>query len=221
MTTPAPPPRSSVLEAVGLTVMLGGHAVLQEVDLRVHTGRPVALTGPSGSGKSVLCLALTDAVPRVAGQVLLDGGPITRTHRIAQILQSHGLVSGLTAEENVALPLQARGHDRPFIEQQVGRALDDVALTEEAERAVDELSGGERQRVGVARALAFDPDVLVADEPTSELDPDNRRRVLQRLLAFAEGGRILVVASDDPEVLGAFGSVVELSSGRVVPGSGS
>jgi ABC-type lipoprotein export system ATPase subunit len=164
----------------------------------------------------VLCLALTGVVAYCAGQVLLDGRPLTHSDRVGHVLQSHGLISGLTAEENVALPLQARGHGRTFIDRQVHGALADVALSDEADRAVDELSGGERQRVGVARALALDPDVLVADEPTSELDPDSRQRVLRRLMAFAESDRILIVASDDTEVLDEFPRVVELSGGRVV-----
>jgi ABC-type lipoprotein export system ATPase subunit len=219
MTTPDPV-RPSMLEAVGLSVTLGDREVLHQIDLSVRSGEPVALTGPSGSGKSVLCLALTGVVPPRSGQVLLDGGPMNGTRRVGQVLQSHGLVSDLTAAENVALPLQARGEEPLVIEQQVAQALEAVALSEEADRSVDELSGGERQRVGVARALAADPDILVADEPTSELDPDNRQRVLHRLLAFAASGRILVVATDDTTLLDALGRVVELSNGRVVPAAG-
>lgn len=131
------------------------------------------------------------------------------------VLQTHGLVSGLTAEENVALPLQARRVERAEVAARTARALYDVGLEKHAGRPVDELSGGERQRVGIARAIALDPTVLVADEPTSELDPGNRERVLTLFTGLARRGRVVVIASDDPEVAAACGSVVILERGFV------
>ena len=95
-------------------------------------------------------------------------------------------------------------------------ALDSVGLGREAARPVEQLSGGERQRVGVARAAAGDPLVLVADEPTAELDPDNRSRVLALLAGLGAAGSIVVVASDDPEVVATSPLVVELAEGRIV-----
>lgn len=216
-----------VLEGVGLD--LGGRPVLHDVDLELHGGEPVALTGPSGSGKTLLCMVMAGALTVTRGTVRLDrpadGGSSlgglqpagTGSGASGLVLQTHGLVQGLTAEENVALPLQARRVDRDEAARRCAQALADVGLTRHAPRLVDELSGGERQRVGIARALAVDPTVLVADEPTSELDPGNRERVLRLLTAHARAGRIVVIASDDPEIVGACGHVVTLERGTLAP----
>jgi putative ABC transport system ATP-binding protein len=123
-------------------------------------------------------------------------------------------VDELTAEENVTLPLQERRLGPSDIADRTATALAAVGLDTVGRRRVDELSGGQRQRVGVARALAGQPDLLVADEPTAELDPDNRDRVLSLLLDPAPR-RIVVVASNDPEVTGACAQVLHLRDGRV------
>lgn len=234
---PASPPQASRLEVRGAEVAFAGRRVLGPLDLDVVAGVPVAVTGPSGSGKTVLCLTLAGAVRLTRGTIELDGRPFGADDGVAVglVLQGHGLVEALSAEENVALPLQARARSsgagadtagarlggmpmaRADIASVSARALATVGLTEEAGRPVDELSGGERQRVGVARALAGDPAVLVADEPTAELDPDNRERILALLTATTSPPRIVVVASDDPEVIAAFPRVIELGDGTIRP----
>jgi putative ABC transport system ATP-binding protein len=206
----------------GGQVSFAGRRVLGPVDLEVVAGEPVAVTGPSGSGKTVLCLTLAGAVTLAQGTIELDSRPFAADDGVAVglVLQGHGLVEALTAEENVALPLQARAGqpgERAGIARASTQALAAVGLADEAARPVGELSGGERQRVGVARALAGDPAVLVADEPTAELDPENRERVLALLTAPTTPARIVVVASDDPEVIGAFPRVIELGGGTIRP----
>lgn len=228
------------LEGVGVT--LGGRPVLDGIDLVLEPGEPVALTGPSGSGKTVLCLVLAGALAPSRGRVHLqgplelpagagagagsagaggggggagggDGGAVSWSAGL--ILQTHGLVQGLTAAENVALPLQARRVPPPEAARRTAQTLADVGLEKHAARPVDGLSGGERQRVGIARAFALDPVVLVADEPTAELDPGNRERVLRLLGNHARNGRIVVVASDDPEVVNSCGRTVVLEHGTL------
>lgn len=204
------------LSHVGLD--LGGRTVLEDIDLVLEAGMPVAVAGPSGAGKTLLCLVIAGAFEPSRGSMQLETGTevpgaIAPT---GLVLQTHGLISGLTAEENVALPLQARNVRGDDVARRTSTALGDVGLSEHAARSVDELSGGERQRVGIARALAADPVVLVADEPTAELDPENRERVLRLLTGHARRGRIVVVASDDPEVIGACERTVELDGGRLV-----
>jgi putative ABC transport system ATP-binding protein len=212
--------RGATLALGHVGVDLGGHGVLEGIDLVVGAGVPVGLTGPSGSGKTVLCLVLAGALAPTRGHLLLDGRPFVPGDEtpVGLILQTHGLVGGLTAEENVALPLQARGRGlgRDEIGERSLRALASVGLAEEASRPVEDLSGGEHQRVGIARALAADPVVLIADEPTAELDPENRAIVLGLLMAQAAAPTIVVVASDDPEIVAAFPRVVELDRGRIV-----
>lgn len=212
---------SLVLRLEDVCVDLGGRTVLDDIDLLLRGGEAVGLTGPSGSGKTVLCLLLAGALDATRGSLRLEGvaeqdavaGPVARVAGL--VLQVHGLVEGLSAEENVALPLQARGIERGRVSARVARSLHDVGLERHAARPVEELSGGERQRVGIARALALDPWVLVADEPTAELDSGNRERVLRLLTARAQAGAIVVIASDDPEVLGVCGKVVVLDRGKV------
>lgn len=208
------------LRAENVDLDLGGSRALEAVSLVFSAGVPVAITGPSGSGKSALCLVLAGAAEPTRGSVLLDGRPISHVARehVGLVLQVHGVINGLTALENVALPLQARRMEANDVRGHSMQALDLVGLADDRDRLVGELSGGERQRVGIARALAGDPDIVVADEPTAELDPDNRERVLALLLERASRPGIVIVASDDPEVLTRFAGIVELDQGRVLSG---
>jgi putative ABC transport system ATP-binding protein len=208
-----PPPRLCIEAG---EVELGRQVVLGPIDLVIEADTPVALTGPSGAGKTVLCLVLAGALPLTRGRRVLEQGGTTAAVSVGLVLQNHGLVSALTAQENVALPLQAQGLERSEISERVALALSAVGLAAEVGRPVDELSGGERQRVGVARAVAGDPTVLVADEPTAELDPDNRQRILALLTGTP--GRLVVVASDDPEIVATFPRVLHLDGGRLATG---
>src|ERR1700722_5380360 len=168
---PAKGPAELRVENVGLE--FAGNPALVAVTIAFSAGVPVAVTGPSGSGKSALCFVLAGAVEPTHGSVLFEGRPISPVSReeIGLILQVHGLVSGLTAMENVALPLQAR-HVQPHeVRDASVRALALVGLAEDGERLVDELSGGERQRVGIARALAGGTRIVIADEPTGATAP--------------------------------------------------
>jgi ABC-type multidrug transport system ATPase subunit len=211
----APGAPSLSLRAVG--VRFGERWALEKIDLDVRPGEPVGIAGPSGAGKSVLCAVVAGIVEpscgtvRYGGKTMRDADPT-----VGLVLQRHGLLSGLTAAENVAFPLQARALEREETARRVARTLRAVGLSEHQDRPVDELSGGQRQRVGVARALAGAPSLLVADEPTAELDPDNRGRVLELLVAHAALGNLVAIASDDPDVLDACCTVVHLLQGAVV-----
>jgi putative ABC transport system ATP-binding protein len=208
------------LEAAGLGVTFGDRTVLDDITLVAQEGEPMAVSGPSGSGKTVLLHALAGLRPPTRGSVLFDGAPVdpsdaaTRA-RFGIVLQSQGLASGLTSEENVALPLQSRRLDRAEIAARCREALAAVGLEATSARLVDDLSGGQRQRVGVARALAGRPQILLADEPTAELDPANRARILDLLLE-PSASMIVFIASNDPEVCEACRHVIHLRDGRLV-----
>jgi ABC-type lipoprotein export system ATPase subunit len=204
------------LEGVGLEVY--GRRPFWGVDVRIEARVPVLLTGPSGSGKTLLCMVLAGLVQPTVGQIRLGAHSLGEwsASRVGVVLQNHGLVSGLTAIENVALPLQERRMDPSEITRRSRGALTRVGLAHEADRSVEDLSGGEQQRVGIARAIAGDPAVLIADEPTSELDPENRERVLGLLIdQDTRRKRVVVVASDDPEVAKNFERVFVLGDGTV------
>ncbi|MFZ0172636.1 MAG: ATP-binding cassette domain-containing protein [Acidimicrobiales bacterium] len=202
-----------VLEAHGVSVQLGGRAVLDGLDLSARSSRSVAISGHSGSGKTTLMMVL-------AGLVVPDEGTVevaAAARRIGFVPQTFGLAPGLTAIENVALPMQAAliPLPRSEIESRSTETLAAVGLGGAEDRLVTELSGGQRQRVAVARVLAGEPDIIIADEPTAELDADSRQRVLRLLLGVAARGSLVIIATHDPEVADSCEDWWELVDGRL------
>lgn len=199
------------LAATGLRFARADRNVLVDVSLTARPGAVLAVTGPSGAGKSSL-LAL------IAGLERPDAGEI-RTARNAPsygvVLQGYGLVSVLTAAENVEIALQSVRIPRAELRRRSDKALADVGLTEVADHLVEQLSGGQQQRVAVARALVVVPDVLVADEPTAELDATTRARILDLLFRTAARGAIVVLATHDRAVADRCPDEVVLEEGRV------
>jgi ABC-type lipoprotein export system ATPase subunit len=164
----------------------------------------VALTGPSGSGKTTLMSLLAGLEIPDTGTVL-DGRPLTdlgagvRT-RIGVVFQGYALVSLLTASENVELALLAAGVPAGEAMHRARESLEAVGLGDRTEHLTEELSGGQQQRVAVARALATRPTVLLADEPTAEQDPANRAIALDALLAAADAGAAVLIATHDADL---------------------
>ncbi|WP_375388465.1 ABC transporter ATP-binding protein [uncultured Amnibacterium sp.] len=191
-----------------------GRVVLDGASITVAAGEAVAVTGPSGSGKSTLLALLAGLEPP-------DGGRVERRvdpSRIGMVLQGHGLISLLTAEENVALPLQARGRElsKAAIRRRSRAALDAVRLGEVATHLMEALSGGQQQRVAVARALVVDPAVLLADEVTASLDAETRGLVVDLLLARVAAGMSLVLATHDLRLAARADRVIRIEQGRLV-----
>ena len=194
----------SALTGAGLRYEIGGRRIVDAVDLHAAGGRLLAVCGPSGAGKSSLLALLGGLLAPSAGVVALDGTPVgpadaRMRRRISMVLQGYGLVSALTARENVAIALQARRVGRNEVRQRTAAALADVGLADVADHLIEDMSGGQQQRVAVARALAAAPDVLLADEPTAELDAENRERIVDLLVRLGRTGAIVVIASHDPE----------------------
>jgi putative ABC transport system ATP-binding protein len=204
-----------VLEARDVSVRLGGRAILDGLDLDARAGSTLAVSGHSGSGKTTLMMVLAGILAPDVGTVEMRGGG--STPRIAFVPQSFGLAPSLTAVENVALPMQARLERVPAaeIQRRSVAALVSVGLGGTEDRLVTELSGGQRQRVAVARVLAGEPEVVIADEPTAELDADSRRQVLRLLLAAAARGCLVILATHDPEVADCCEDWLELVDGRL------
>lgn len=202
------------LRADALTVRGEESVLVSDLSLVVRSGEIVGIAGPSGSGKSSLLEALGGLRTLAAGRLLLNGAPVSlwRHAAVALILQHLGLLPVLSAHETVALPLQARGLPRVEVAERADRVLAALGLGEHGRQLINELSGGQRQRVAVARALAGRPDVILADEPASALDPHWRSVVLAQLAAEASRGAIVIVASADPEAIGICGQVITLGS---------
>jgi putative ABC transport system ATP-binding protein len=212
------------LAGSGLHYRVADRVILDGVSLQAHAGELFGIRGPSGAGKSTLLALLAGLTAPAAGAVTLDDAPVVvgdlaLRRRVGLVLQGYGLVTALTARENVAVTLQARGIDRVEVRRRTDEALAAVGLAELATHLVEDLSGGQQQRVAVARGLVVRPDVLIADEPTGELDADNRIRVLELLSGCARAGAIVVVASHDPDVMERCDSICTLEAGRVVDAS--
>jgi ABC-type lipoprotein export system ATPase subunit len=195
------------LSATGIELRLGRRTILDGVDVTVPAGRLAALTGPSGSGKTSLLTVLAALQAPDRGQVFYNGQPVTpRTRdpwsgRVQIAHQSFGLLSLLTAAENVELAAQglpkARRPGRRALRTAAGNALDSVGLAARADHLVEELSGGEQQRIALARAISTGPDLVLADEPTAQLDAENRERITGLLLDLARRGATVIVATHD------------------------
>ncbi|MGQ0553131.1 MAG: ABC transporter ATP-binding protein [Planctomycetota bacterium] len=220
-----PTPR---LQCRGLTRRLASGAktltVLDAVDLSIGVGESVAILGPSGSGKSTLLGLLAGLDRADAGEVLIDGQSLTglsedelallRRRKLGFVFQSFQLLGNFTARENVLLPLELL--DAPDAESRADALLAAVGLAERGHHYPNQLSGGEQQRVALARAFAPRPALLLADEPTGNLDGATGRVVLDLLTALRrQEGSTLVVVTHDPAVAALADRRLHLRDGRI------
>ena len=201
--------------------------VLERVDLEIAPGEFFVLLGKSGSGKSTL-LNLMSGIDRPdAGQIIISGIDITalserkqtlfRRDHIGIIFQFFNLIPTLTVLENITLPDELRGMSRRDSETSGRRLLERVGLADRADTFPDKLSGGEQQRVAIARALAHEPTLVLADEPTGNLDEDTGRSVLQLLLELTRNaGRTLVMATHNPDIVPLADRVCRIHEGKLV-----
>jgi putative ABC transport system ATP-binding protein len=197
---------------------------LQDVSLTIPPGSFTVLTGPSGSGKTTL-LALLGALERpTRGQVLFKGQALTDCSDIALarvrrqmgfVFQDFSLIAALPVWENITYPLIPRGVPRSARYERALALLSRLGIAEKVFTRPGELSGGEQQRVAVARALAAEPDVLLADEPTSQLDPAAAGALSALFAEVYAGGRTVVLSSHDPQLLAMATTVFELEAGRL------
>ncbi len=200
--------------------------VLRGVDLRVGEGEITALVGPSGAGKSTL-LHIAGLLERPdAGEVFLsgeacgglgeDGRTRLRRHNIGFVYQYHHLLPEFSARENIALPQIITGIRKKVAFERAGELLDWLGLSDRATHRPGQLSGGEQQRVAIARALANSPKVLLADEPTGNLDPHTADEVFAVLLKLARGaGLAAVIATHNPTLAAMMDHAVRLDDGHL------
>ena len=203
-----------------------GNVALREVDLVVPEGDFVFLVGPSGAGKSTLMKLLIRDELATRGDVLVDGHDLARIPRrmvpkvrrkIGTVFQDFKLLPRKTVWENVAFALEVTGSPRRAIRPSVDRVLALVGLTGQADQIPTQLSGGEQQRTAIARALVHDPRLIIADEPTGNLDPVISWEIIQLLLRINELGVTILMATHQAEVVTALRKrVVALEDGRVI-----
>jgi putative ABC transport system ATP-binding protein len=226
MTSGAP-----MIEATGLARRFpSGEGVvnaLSDVGLSAGKGEFLAVRGRSGSGKTTLLNLLGGLDRPTEGRVMVDGREVTgmsegdlvdlRRHTVAYVFQAFGLLPILSAAENVEVPLRLVRADPEERDRRVAEVLDLVGVGHRAGHRPHELSGGEQQRVAIARALANRPRVLLADEPTGQLDSETGRSIMRLLRSIVDSdGVTAVVATHDPLMLESADRVVELRDGKIV-----
>jgi putative ABC transport system ATP-binding protein len=215
------------LRDVSKTVTSGSEplTILHPLTTTIRKGQFVAVVGPSGSGKSTLLGLLAGLDAPTSGAVLIDGTDITRLdedalarlrgEKIGFVFQFFHLIPSLTAYENVAVPMEIRGVSRAG--ERARALLEEVGLTGRAHHYPSQLSGGEQQRVALARALANDPPILLADEPTGNLDTANGRHIMELLQDIhRRRGATLVLVTHDQELAAMADTKITMRDGRVV-----
>ena len=218
------------LYRVSKTVPSGGEAltILHELDMQIPDGQFVSIVGPSGSGKSTLLGLVAGLDAPTSGEIRIDGEEITRMsedslatlrgRKIGFVFQSFHLIPSLTAFENVLVPMEIAGVREAA--ERARRLLEDVELTARAHHYPSQLSGGEKQRVAIARAFSNDPSILLADEPTGNLDSRNGRHVFELMLEMnRRRGATLVLVTHDHELASVADRRISLRDGRVVDDS--
>lgn len=199
--------------------------VLNGIDLAINQGEAVGLVGPSGSGKSTLLMAMAGLEQAGSGYIVIAGQNIEgmsedelarfRGRHIGIVFQSFHLIETMTALENVAVPLELAGHSDPF--NRAKHELEAVGLKDRLSHYPSELSGGEQQRVAIARALAPDPTLLLADEPTGNLDEATGETIIDLLFGIRQDRNMtLVLVTHDLRLAARCDRTIKLNSGKIV-----
>ena len=199
--------------------------ILKGISFQIHSGEFVAIVGPSGSGKSTLLGIIAGLDNPSAGQVLIDGVDITRMNegklavvrnsKIGMVFQSSNLIPTLTAQENVEVPLYVGKH-KGSPSERARELLALVGLSHRLNHRPNQLSGGEQQRVAIARALATDPALLIADEPTGNLDARNGENILKLIADLREQtGKTFIIATHDPVVASHADHAIRIVDGNI------
>jgi len=222
------PAAGDAIALSGVNLSLGRGAarvhILKDIDLHIGRGKAVALLGPSGSGKSTLLMVMTGLERPDGGSVVVAGADLQklsedelarfRGRHIGIVFQAFHLIPTMTALENVAVPLDLAGERNAFARAEA--ELTAVGLAERLNHYPAELSGGEQQRVALARALAPKPAIVVADEPTGNLDEATGREIIELLFrGYREHGTTLVLVTHDTALAARCDSVVHMHSGRI------
>jgi putative ABC transport system ATP-binding protein len=225
--------RPAALEAIGVerSLPLGGETIeiLRGINLRIEAGEFVALVGPSGSGKSTLLGVIAGLDRPTAGRVLVDGIDITdspesrlaavRNAKIGMVFQTFNLIPTLTAQENVEVPLYVGDHPGSPAAR-AREVLELVGLGHRTGHRPSQLSGGEQQRVAIARALATRPAIVIADEPSGNLDAANGRRILDLIADLRQRlGTTFLIATHDPSIAARAERVLSIVDGRLEDGA--
>lgn len=203
----------------------GPRTILEGISLQIDPGELVCVTGPSGAGKSTLIHLLAGAIPASSGTITIDGVQLHQVpppvlqmfrRRVGVVFQDYKLLRNRTVAENIAFPLEVCGVPDPIILQRVNELLEQMHLTEQAHALPSTLSGGEQARTAVARAVAHKPLVVLADEPTGNLDPNQSQKILDLFRDIhAQGTNVVIATHDTPLVDSLRTRVIHIDNGRL------
>ena len=195
---------SGSIELRKVRIAFGGEVLLNEISLTIRPGEKFVLIGPSGEGKSVILKLMSGIIQPTSGDVLIDGLPLQSLteaerhklmRRMGMLFQKNALFDSLKVGENIAFPLrETTAMPEPEIQARVGKFLEAVGLAHARDLFPDEISGGMQKRLGIARALALDPEIILYDDPTAGLDPITSRKIIDLILSLQKSGNSTVVA---------------------------
>jgi len=204
----------------------GGVHALSNVDLEIRKGEFLFLTGPSGAGKTTLFRMISGFDIATSGKLVVEGYDLSRVgqreipylrRKIGVVFQDFRLLKARTIFENVALPLQIKSERASYVQKRTQEVLDQVGLIYKSKFFPEQLSGGEQQRVAIARAIVHQPGILIADEPTGNLDPYLTEEIMDLLVKVNSQGTTVFVASHDHEMVKKRARrVVEIKSGKII-----
>lgn len=204
----------------------GKKVVLEDINFHINRGEFVSIVGPSGAGKTTLINALIGLEPITKGSVLVDNFNVTRARagdlqeyrrRVGMVFQDYKLLPKKTVYENIAFALEVCGYDKSLVQKYTVESMRRTGLESLRNQYPRQLSGGERQRTAIARALVHSPTLIIADEPTGNLDDENASQVIDLLLKLNEEGTTVVLATHDKYVVNKIRKrVVKMDKGKVV-----
>ena len=223
---PEPAPTRPVLvEFKEMSKVYHGHLALDKISLKLYKGEFLSLVGPSGAGKSTLIKCLTLQLKPDSGRIIVAGRDITLMRdrelpyyrrKVGVVFQDFKLLPSMTVGENVAFALEVSDVSRKEIKRRVEQILETVGMLSKHHSFPHQLSGGEQQRVAIARALVHDPKILIADEPTGNLDPVNTWEIIELLYKINKSGTMVMLATHDREVVDALKKrVITLQGGML------
>lgn len=216
------------LQDIHKSYRIGGseYAILKGIDLKIEEGEFIALMGPSGSGKSTLMNIVGCLDRPTSGSFLLSGQDISRTsddelarirrEELGYIFQTFNLINRISVIKNVEVPMMLKGISRERRRDRAVELLTSIGIEHRMNFSPQSISGGERQRVAIARALANDPKIIIADEPTGNLDLKNSAEVMRILGNLNREGRTIIMVTHNPEITGDCSRVIRLRDGRIL-----
>lgn len=215
-----------MIQFIDVSKRYGSHVVLDQVNLEVSGGEVVTIVGPSGAGKSTLLHALIGDLPIDEGSILVDGYEITKFNtkalqeyrrRVGMVFQDYKLLEKKTVYENVAFALEVCGWNEEDIRERTYEVLDLVGMLDHEGKFPAQLAGGEGQRVAIARAMVHDPRLIIADEPTGNLDHWNAEGILELLLRINDSGVTVLLTTHNREIVNQLQRrVVVINEGRII-----